>query len=557
MPNIPREPNDYLVAVSSHSKALEAVQPSDFTWFKCRARHTVSKIRTFYTQKTSCQVDLYSGTAMPADTTQVAWLDHWGDRLIVFRAVENEQQAILNALTPRKPLKPVNGTHSSSKSSSTPEKTLKPTIKPDPDPVSFPSGPILPPTVTGSRDRGGTYLNGSSILQRQSTLNNRLPVGQHISGVVNEPHYSSPYGQFPSQSPVTTRDEDPFGGSSSSATRSVVKQEPQHTIRDFLSIPQAASESVPPAAAPVPNAAQNRRLAKILAGATPEILEGEVQSSISLLDQLEAHLSNLPAQCAEAQQWLQQIDALKNKNINEPTIIGVVGNTGAGKSSVINAMLDEERLVPTNCMRACTAVVTEMSWNSSEDENAKYRAEIEFIQAEDWEKELQVLFAEMLDGNGNISRDVYTEDSEAGVAYAKIRAVYPQKSKEELANSNIANLMREPAVRNVLGTTKSVKQARSDTFYRILQTYVDSKEKATDDKKQKKEMEYWPLIKVVKIFTKADALSTGAVIVDLPGVHDSNAARSAVAQNYMKTCTGTSTHLSSIVETDVWQVYGS
>ena len=51
-------------------------------------------------------------------------------------------------------------------------------------------------------------------------------------------------------------------------------------------------------------------------------------------------------------------------------------------------------------------------------------------------------------------------------------------------------------------------------------------------------MEFWPLIKVVKIYTKSDALSTGAMVVDLPGVHDSNAARSAVAQNYMKSCTG-------------------
>lgn len=46
------------------------------------------------------------------------------------------------------------------------------------------------------------------------------------------------------------------------------------------------------------------------------------------------------------------------------------------------------------------------------------------------------------------------------------------------------------------------------------------------------------LIKVVRIYCKADALRTGAVIVDLPGIQDSNAARAAVAESYMKACTG-------------------
>ena len=52
-------------------------------------------------------------------------------------------------------------------------------------------------------------------------------------------------------------------------------------------------------------------------------------------------------------------------------------------------------------MRACTAVVTEISLNTSKD-NAKYRAEIEFIQAEVWERELRILFSELLDSNGNV-----------------------------------------------------------------------------------------------------------------------------------------------------------
>lgn len=130
--------------------------------------------------------------------------------------------------------------------------------------------------------------------------------------------------------------------------------------------------------------------------------------------------------------------------------------------------------------------------------------------------------------------------------------------------------MRVPGVANVLGTTKNIAKRHSDMFYKALQRYVDSKEKVRhshipqamalqnarsmlileqEEKKKKKKkengekpdpktMEFWPLIKIVRIYTKAECLSTGAVIVDLPGVHDSNAARAAVAQGYMKQCTG-------------------
>ena len=220
-------------------------------------------------------------------------------------------------------------------------------------------------------------------------------------------------------------------------------------------------------------------------------------------------------------------------------MIGVVGNTGAGKSSVINAMLDEERLVPTNCMRACTAVVTEISYNHEEE---PYRAHVEFVSQAEWEKELRIIFEDLLDGNGQVSRDCANEDTDAGIAWQKIKAVYPRKTKEDIAKGSVESLLSE--VSHVLGTTRDVKESDSLRFYKKLQRFVDSQEKATglkdkdNKRKERKEMEFWPLIRVVRIYVKSPALATGAVIVDLPGVHDANAARAAVAEGYMKQCTG-------------------
>ena len=279
-------------------------------------------------------------------------------------------------------------------------------------------------------------------------------------------------------------------------------------------------------------------------GCTPEQLERGVEKGVAILDRLKLTLVHKEGgEAAEAGQWLQSLENVRKQAIRTRTVIGVVGNTGAGKSSVINALLDEERLLPTNCMRACTAVITEISYNY---DSTAYSAEIEFISAHDWRVELETLFKDLLDGSGNVSRDCANEDSEAGIAYAKIKAVYPKLTKEDISNSSVQELMEHNSVSKVLGTSRSIQETDPLFFYRKLQSYVDSKEKTTKsekdksdkEKKKPKEMEFWPLIKVVRLYVRAPALSTGAVIVDLPGVHDSNQARAAVAQNFMKQCTG-------------------
>jgi hypothetical protein len=107
-------------------------------------------------------------------------------------------------------------------------------------------------------------------------------------------------------------------------------------------------------------------------------LEPEVFIGLNLLDEIAAAFGKAKA-VPGIENLTRSIDDIKGCLRAERVIIGVVGSTGAGKSSVINALLDEECVVPTNCMRACTAVITEIQGNDSVDEASKYRAEVEFI----------------------------------------------------------------------------------------------------------------------------------------------------------------------------------
>lgn len=69
-----------------------------------------------------------------------------------------------------------------------------------------------------------------------------------------------------------------------------------------------------------------------------------------------------------------------NKKLKLPrTIIAVVGDTGAGKSSLLNALLDHGNILPTSGMRACTAVVVEVQQNLRTN---CYEADIDFLSVE-------------------------------------------------------------------------------------------------------------------------------------------------------------------------------
>lgn len=105
------------------------------------------------------------------------------------------------------------------------------------------------------------------------------------------------------------------------------------------------------------------------------------------------------------------------------------------------------------------------------------------------------------------------------------------------------------AIRNTLGTTKKISAKDSKAFAKEIGIYIDSKDAKKDKKDKKKDKSkdispmdkvrqlagmyasgrsssdkvkessaaLWPLIRQVNVRCRAKALSTGAVLVDLPG----------------------------------------
>ena len=116
------------------------------------------------------------------------------------------------------------------------------------------------------------------------------------------------------------------------------------------------------------------------------------------------------------------------ETLASPMRVVVLGDTGAGKSTVINSLLGEKKLLPTNGMRACTAAVVELSFNTeaatSSSAAALYAAEVEFLGEHEWDDELRVLCGHLTDGNGVFHAEKPEQDTPAYEAWWRLRSVY-------------------------------------------------------------------------------------------------------------------------------------
>ncbi|CAK5275569.1 unnamed protein product [Mycena citricolor] len=281
----------------------------------------------------------------------------------------------------------------------------------------------------------------------------------------------------------------------------------------------------------------------------PEVV---LKQGIKMVNALDAKLEAMELGSRRKDVWRKNVESLRSQGV-PTTLIAIC--TGAGKSSILNAILDNN-IVPTSGMRgdskpppeclalmvlpACTAVVTEIAYHKKKtiDADVSFLAELSLISS--W-----TIWS--MRWNTEKNNDLA---SDAGIAWSKVQAFQPVSIPVShcwggprcLSHFNIERLIKmtpdeiiakDPKIQRVLGATKTISAPNSKEFSIEIAKYVDSKDQRRGKDKDKKDKKkdpnapaFWPLIKQVNVRCSAAALSTGAVLVDLPGTGDANAARS-------------------------------
>lgn len=298
--------------------------------------------------------------------------------------------------------------------------------------------------------------------------------------------------------------------------------------------------------------------------------------------------------CSEARndEWRDEVqDQLSSGTIGPKTIVGVLGSTGVGKSSLLNALLDEAAVLPTSGSRGCTAAVVELTYNRDLVQDAAqtasaatgiasntakkipvYKGKVEFIKLEDWRAELKLLVDECSTQEKRIYTRCPEEDKQpdAAAAWAKIDQVYGKGTMANFygrsttsvfqrlsTNTRVVNLLTPDAnsqdpynavyieeglidLADAASTVLCEYQKMGLRTRRNLKRWAKSFRSKINDYVYRKgngnDAQTWPLIRCVMLQGPWNVLSSGGVLVDLPGVRDANAARARVSERYLQNC---------------------
>ncbi|MEQ2245734.1 hypothetical protein ILYODFUR_030990, partial [Ilyodon furcidens] len=208
-------------------------------------------------------------------------------------------------------------------------------------------------------------------------------------------------------------------------------------------------------------------------------------------------------------------------------LVGVFGKTGAGKTSLINAVIGVGKLLPSGDVDACTSVMIKVEANLH---NSKYEAEIEFITKEEWEDELETVdhFLEE-DGEQEKHDDDHDNDGYHDLI-EKLSALYGEEWKGKSSKQLIDNRHFREIPEFDQSTKKILTCESAQELSAIIVKYT--KQGGHGEIKQW----YWPLVKCVTVKVPNNNFLQHVTLVDLPGNGDRNKSRDTMWKGIVGNC---------------------
>nr|XP_024655991.1 nuclear GTPase SLIP-GC-like isoform X3 [Maylandia zebra] len=220
-------------------------------------------------------------------------------------------------------------------------------------------------------------------------------------------------------------------------------------------------------------------------------------------------------------------DQIKDLETEKRHLVGVFGRTGAGKSSLINAIINKEGLLPSGSVSACTSVMIKVEATNG----SKYEAHIEFITKEDWENEVQSLKQALEDHDDDDDDDDGGND-DCLDPDGKLSALYGEEWKGKSTHS----LMDNKYFRDIPEFLKpKIKILESDSAEGLSEKFVRYTRSESNETEEVKRW-YWPLVKCVTVKVPDNDFLDHVTLVDLPGNGDSNRSRDQMWTEFIASC---------------------
>uniref|UniRef100_A0A452VC08 Nuclear GTPase SLIP-GC n=1 Tax=Ursus maritimus TaxID=29073 RepID=A0A452VC08_URSMA len=227
---------------------------------------------------------------------------------------------------------------------------------------------------------------------------------------------------------------------------------------------------------------------------------------------------------------INRLLALIEKPSLDPIYIGLFGSTGAGKSSLINAIIQQAMFLPVSGESICTSCIVQVSSGCCE----QYEAKIHLLSDQEWKEELKNL-TKLLHRTEELDReeaDAWDRDDAVEEAIWKLQMFYGNGAERK----NYEELLRaKPKGKIPTSRIITLKAEEAGELSVKLDPYIRTQRR--DLVGESAETQILPLIKHVEVtLPKSELIPEGVVLVDIPGTGDFNSKRDEMWKKTIDKC---------------------